>query len=243
MTFELLCCDVPKQEVCGAMGEFPLASVTLWSPGTTCHCHRRRISTTDTRWAVNAEWVRAVHSLFIHIYLLSRSICVRDALRNKTQCKEGHVSSHLVQNFLSISLQNNGKFVVIFFLPIFPTIKVTLFITQAMLTSGVRNEPKTLFSSDQHLLHSAVCIHRRKRVLVDWLAVGQQSKWGAGSAVCLHPPLWHYLQLVPGWTSTWERLPGHDWPLTCDPDIHFTAFPSRKFKHFLLLLFNFRHAK
>lgn len=84
MTFELLCCDVPKQEVCGAMGEFPLASVTLWSPGTTCHCHRRRISTTDTRWAVNAEWVRAVHSLFIHIYLLSRSICVRDALRNKT---------------------------------------------------------------------------------------------------------------------------------------------------------------
>lgn len=46
---------LPKQEACGVTGEFPLASATWWSPGTTCRCRRRRISTTDTRWAVNAE--------------------------------------------------------------------------------------------------------------------------------------------------------------------------------------------
>lgn len=49
------CCDVTKQEVCGVMGRFLLASVTWWSPGTTYHSHRRRISTTDTRWAVSAK--------------------------------------------------------------------------------------------------------------------------------------------------------------------------------------------
>lgn len=39
------------------MEEFLLASVTWWSPGTTCHSHNERISTTDTRLAVNAGWV------------------------------------------------------------------------------------------------------------------------------------------------------------------------------------------
>lgn len=75
------------------------------------------------------------------------------------------------------------------------------------------NPQLSLLSPDQHLLHRPVCLNRRQWVLVDWLAVGQQPKRRAGSAVRLHPPLRHHLQLVPGRASTWERLPGHDRPL------------------------------
>ena len=46
---------VTQQAVCGMMGGFLLASVTWWSPGITYQCPRKRISTTDIRWAVNAE--------------------------------------------------------------------------------------------------------------------------------------------------------------------------------------------
>lgn len=35
-----------------------------------------------------------------------------------------------------------------------------------------KNKLNNLLSTDQHVLHSAVCVYRRKRVLVDWLAAG-----------------------------------------------------------------------
>lgn len=67
-----------KQEACGVTGEFPLASATWWSPGTTCHCRKRRISTTDTRWAANAEWVRTVHSPIKHVQFWAQSVLRHD---------------------------------------------------------------------------------------------------------------------------------------------------------------------
>lgn len=45
------------------MEEFLLASVTWWSPGTTCHSPKKRISTTDTRSAVNVGWVMMLSRL------------------------------------------------------------------------------------------------------------------------------------------------------------------------------------
>lgn len=43
------------------MEEFLLVNVTWWSPGTTCRSHKKRISTTDTRLAVNVGWVMILH--------------------------------------------------------------------------------------------------------------------------------------------------------------------------------------
>lgn len=56
--------NVTQQEVCGEMEEFLLASVIWWSPGTTCHSHKKRISTTDTRSAVNVGWVKMLTPLW-----------------------------------------------------------------------------------------------------------------------------------------------------------------------------------
>lgn len=79
-----------QQEVCGEMEEFLLVSVTWWSPGTTCHSPKKRISTTDTRLAVNVGWVMILHiiqdsSWNSHLMSQTFILLVPDGARSQTQ--------------------------------------------------------------------------------------------------------------------------------------------------------------